>query len=195
MENNSPPWPNSHDPLSRSRIVLAVLEVALSILICLTSILDNLLVIYVVHNESTPKSLTTYSPTTWHCWPLYGIDKHALLGSVVRRPISANPWLNFNLGFFFFCSKGFSRIIFSILFRASNHQIVGKKNNTEFAFKLSHLNSNFALTPGYLNPALKNLALGNKPLYRDLDSSLAMSGVSLGCFCPEYGIYRLQTIY
>ena len=52
---------------------------------------------------------------------------------VVRRPISANPGLNFNLGFFFF-SKAFSRIIFSILFRASNHQIVGKKNKTEFAF-------------------------------------------------------------
>ena len=53
---------------------------------------------------------------------------------VVRRPISANPGLNFNLGFFFFCSKAFSRIIFSILFRASNHQIVGKKNKSEYAF-------------------------------------------------------------
>ena len=58
MENNSPSWPISHDPLSRSRFVLAVLEVAFSILICLTSIQDNLLVVYVVHNESTPKSLT-----------------------------------------------------------------------------------------------------------------------------------------
>ena len=57
-----------------------------------------------------------------------------VLGQVVRRPINANPGLNFNLGFFFFCSKAFSRIIFSILFRASNHQIVGKKNKTEFAF-------------------------------------------------------------
>ena len=57
------------------------------------------------------------------------------LGPVVRRPISANPGLNFNPGFSFsFCSKAFSRIIFSILFRASNHQIVGKKNRTEFAF-------------------------------------------------------------
>ena len=50
------------------------------------------------------------------------------LGPVVRRPISANPGLNFNLGLFFFCSKAFSRIIFSILFRVSNHQIVDKKN-------------------------------------------------------------------
>ena len=55
-------------------------------------------------------------------------------GSVVRRPISVNPRLNFNLGFFFFCSKAFSRIIFSILFRATNHQIVRKKNKTEFPF-------------------------------------------------------------
>ena len=53
---------------------------------------------------------------------------------VVRRPISANPELNFNLGLFFFGSKAFSRMIFSILFRASNHQIVGKKNKTEFTF-------------------------------------------------------------
>ena len=49
-------------------------------------------------------------------------------GPVVRRPISANP------GFFFFCLKAFSQIIFSLLLRASNHQIVGKKNKTEFAF-------------------------------------------------------------
>ena len=54
--------------------------------------------------------------------------------TVVRRPISANPGLNFNLGFYFFCSKAFFRIIFSILFRASDHQIVDKKNKTEFAF-------------------------------------------------------------
>ena len=55
-------------------------------------------------------------------------------GPVVRRPIRANAGLNFNLGFSFFCSKAFSRKSFSILFRASNHQIVGKKNKTEFAF-------------------------------------------------------------
>ena len=54
--------------------------------------------------------------------------------SVVQGPISANPGLNYNPGFFFFCLKAFIRIIFSILFRASNHQIVDKKNKTEFAF-------------------------------------------------------------
>ena len=81
-----------------------------------------------------------------------------LQGPVVRRRISADPRLNFNLGLFFFCSKAFSRIIFSILFRASNHQIVGKKNKTDFLFKLSYLSSNFALTLSYLNPALNNTA-------------------------------------
>ena len=47
---------------------------------------------------------------------------------VVRRPISANPGLNFNPGLSFFSSKAFSRTILSILFRVANHQIVDKKN-------------------------------------------------------------------
>ena len=51
-----------------------------------------------------------------------------LLGRVVRRPVSANPGLNFNPGFFFFSSKAFSRKIFPILFRVFNHIIVDKKN-------------------------------------------------------------------
>ena len=49
-------------------------------------------------------------------------------GPVVGRPISANPGLNFNPGFFFSSSKAFSRTIFSHLFRVANHQIVDKKN-------------------------------------------------------------------
>ena len=47
---------------------------------------------------------------------------------VVRTPVSANPGLNFNPSFFIFLSKALSRIIFSILFRVSNYQIVGKEN-------------------------------------------------------------------
>ena len=43
-------------------------------------------------------------------------------GPIVRTRVSANP------GFFFFLSKALNRIIFSILFRVSNHQIVGKEN-------------------------------------------------------------------
>ena len=53
-------------------------------------------------------------------------------GPVARRPISANPWLDFNSGSFFL--KTFSWIIFPILFRLSSRQIVDKKNSTEFAF-------------------------------------------------------------
>ena len=48
--------------------------------------------------------------------------------SSVRTPISANLGLNFNPGFFFLLSKALSRIIFSILLRVFNHQIVGKEN-------------------------------------------------------------------
>ena len=71
------------------------------------------------------------------------------LGPVVRKPISANPVLNFNPGFFFICSNVFSRINFSILFRASNHPIVDKKNwAINLLFKLSFLNFHFALSPG-----------------------------------------------
>ena len=49
-------------------------------------------------------------------------------GPIVRTPVSANPGLNFNLGFFFLVCKEFFRIVFSILFRLSNHQIVDKEN-------------------------------------------------------------------
>ena len=50
------------------------------------------------------------------------------LGPVVQTPVSTNQGLNFNPGLFFFLSKALSRIIFSILFRVSNHPIVGKEN-------------------------------------------------------------------
>ena len=36
--------------------------------------------------------------------------------------------LALNPGFFFCCSKAFSQIIFSVIFRASNRQLVHKKN-------------------------------------------------------------------
>ena len=50
------------------------------------------------------------------------------LGPVVQTPVSANLRLNFNPGFFFLLSKAHCRLIFSILFRVSNRQIVGKEN-------------------------------------------------------------------
>ena len=74
-----------------------------------------------------------------------------------ERRLALNP------GFFFLCSKAFSWIIFSAIIRASNHQLVDKKNKTEMFFKLSNLNSNLSsLTLGYLNPALNNSAQGGK---------------------------------
>ena len=51
---------------------------------------------------------------------------------------SANLGLNFNPGFFFFLTKAFSWIIFSILFRVSNHKIVQKlRIKLNLLFKLS----------------------------------------------------------
>ena len=70
-------------------------------------------------NPSTPNRSGTYNP----------------LGPVVRTPVSTNPGLNFDQAFFFLLSKALPRIIFSVLFRVSNHQIVGKKSKTEFEFE------------------------------------------------------------
>ena len=83
------------------------------------------------------------------------------LGQVVQRAISANLRLTFNPGFFFSYWKAFSGIIFSILLRSSNHHVVDTKNYNKMSlfFNLSNLNSNFALTLGYFNPALNNSAL------------------------------------
>ena len=50
------------------------------------------------------------------------------LGPVVQTSVRANLGLNINPGFFFLLSKALSGILFSILFRVSNHQIVGKEN-------------------------------------------------------------------
>ena len=57
MAINSQTGSSSHDPLGRSRSEIG-LEVALAILVCLMSILDNLLVVYVVHKDSRLKNLT-----------------------------------------------------------------------------------------------------------------------------------------
>ena len=67
----------------------------------------------------------------------YTVWSRARLRPIVQRPISVNPGLNYNPGFFFFCSKALSQLIFSFLLRVSkndNNQIVDKKNLTEFAF-------------------------------------------------------------
>ena len=57
------------------------------------------------------------------------------LGPVFQKLISANQGLNFNLGFYTSLFDSLSGIIFSSLYGESNHQIVDKKNHTEFSFK------------------------------------------------------------
>ena len=64
-----------------------------------------------------------------------GIAQNIVQSPVVQRPISNNPGLRFNLGFFVSFFKSLFQIIFSILFWASKHQIVEKKNYTEYYFK------------------------------------------------------------
>ena len=47
------------------------------------------------------------------------------LGPVtVRRPISAKPEVKFNPGFFFLFLKAFSRLIFSVIVKVFNNQLV-----------------------------------------------------------------------
>ena len=75
---------------------------------------------------------------------------------VVPKPISANQGLHFNPYFYFYCLKAFCPIIFSILYRAPNHQIVDKRISLNLLFKLSYLNSNYTRTLGYLNQASNN---------------------------------------
>ena len=79
-------------------------------------------------------------------------------GPVVQRPISTNPGLNFNPGFFFFCFKAFSRIIFPFFLEQPITELQTRSIKLNLLFKLLYLNSNFALTLGYFNPALNNSA-------------------------------------
>ena len=69
---------------------------------------------------------------------------------VVRRPISAWPRVRFNPGFFFFCSKTFSWIIFSVIFKSIQSSTCWQKELNWIYFSSFHL--------GYLNPALNNPA-------------------------------------
>ena len=55
MANNS--QPTSHDPLGRSHAEIGT-EVTMAILVCLTSTLGNLLVVYVVNRDSRLNSVT-----------------------------------------------------------------------------------------------------------------------------------------
>ena len=67
--------------------------------------------------------------------------------------------VKFNPGFSFLCSKAFSRIIFSVIFRASNHQLVELKLKCFLAFKSG--------------PSCSKLGYDNPGLVRDLKASKA----------------------
>ena len=71
-------------------------------------------------------------------------------GAVVRRPISAFPGLNFNPGFFIPLFKSPFWTIFSILFRVFNHQIIDKRNDSEFSIKAFKSEIRFHTNPGLI---------------------------------------------
>ena len=63
--------------------------------------------------------------------PPIGLQTYCILSSTSRAQLfedrlALKPGLR--VGFFFLCSKEFSRRILSVIFRASNHQPVDKKN-------------------------------------------------------------------
>ena len=69
------------------------------------------------------------------------------LDPAVRRLISADPRLNFNLDFFIPLFKCLFRIVSGVLFRASNNHILDKKNLTEFSFKAIRSEISFHTNP------------------------------------------------
>ena len=66
---------------------------------------------------------------------------------------------NFNPGLFLFLSNSLSWIIFSIFLAYPIIKLYAKRIQLNWLFKLSYLSSKFALTLGYLNPALNKPAL------------------------------------
>ena len=84
-----------------------------------------------------------------------------LQGPVFRKPISANPGLNFNLDFYTSLFDSLFGIIFSTLYGASNHQIVDKKNSTEFSIKASRAEIRFHTNPGLSKPSFEKPSPGD----------------------------------
>ena len=99
-----------------------------------------------------------------------------ILGPVVQRPISANPGLNFNPGFFFFCLKAFSRIIFPI--------------KLNLLFKLLYQNSNFPLTLGYLTQFWTTQPLSLIPKWKLLNSDFSWCWLC----CSSIQILRISKL-
>ena len=76
--------------------------------------------------------------------------EHNTITQLFEGRLAPNPWLNLTR-VSLFCSKVFSRITFSVIFKSIQSSNCWQKEY--------YLNSNFALTLGYLNPALNNSVL------------------------------------
>ena len=66
-----------------------------------------------------------------HCFPALSQKRGAGMAfraQLFEGRLALNPGLNLIRVFFFLCSKKFSRIIFSVMFKASSHQLVDRKN-------------------------------------------------------------------
>ena len=83
-----------------------------------------------------------------------------LQGPVFQKPISTNPELNFNLGFYTSLFNSLFGIISSTLYGASNHQIVDKKNYTEFSSRASRTEIRFHTNPGFTKPSFEQPSPG-----------------------------------
>ena len=80
-------------------------------------------------------------------------------GPVVRRSISASP------GFLFLVFKSIFWDNFLLYLELSIINLKTERVKTEMLFNLSNLNSNLALTLGYLNSALNNSAQNYSELF------------------------------
>ena len=83
-------------------------------------------------------------------------------GPVVQGPVSTYPRLNFSLDFFIPLLKSLFGTIFMCSFKGIKYSYSRQKYWLNFLLKLLDLKSDFTLTLGYLNPALKNPALVSK---------------------------------
>ena len=76
--------------------------------------------------------------------------------------LALKPGLNLTRVSFSFAQKHFLGQFSLIFIKHWIINLLAKRNELNLLYKPSYLNSNFALTLGYLNPALNNLALGTR---------------------------------
>ena len=105
---------------------------------------------YLITKRQTEKSINRRTKTL--PWSNYGhlhsYGEHGVKYLFVRRPISAKPRLNFNLGFFIPLFKCIFGIMPCVLFRASKSHVIDKKNSAEFYFKAIRSEIRFHTSPG-----------------------------------------------